>query len=91
MTRVPRTIPDQDALFDPIRAARHAKTGRQTGDPARAAEYGPATGPGRRQPAVQLVPGTEALRLVEWEQRQLSDGLAAWADLTASTGFPTDR
>lgn len=35
MTRVPRTIPDYDTVFDPIRAAREAKSGRQTGDPAK--------------------------------------------------------
>jgi NAD(P)-dependent dehydrogenase (short-subunit alcohol dehydrogenase family) len=33
MTRVPRTIPDYDVIFDPIRSARRAKDGKQPGDP----------------------------------------------------------
>jgi NAD(P)-dependent dehydrogenase (short-subunit alcohol dehydrogenase family) len=37
MVRAPRSIPDYDAVFDPIRSARNAKSGDQTGDPAAAA------------------------------------------------------
>lgn len=35
MIRTPRTIPDYDDLFEPIRAARRQASGRQLGDPAR--------------------------------------------------------
>lgn len=35
MIRTPRTIPDYDDLFEPIRAARQQASGRQLGDPAR--------------------------------------------------------
>lgn len=37
MTRTPRTIADYDAIFDPIRKAREEKSGRQLGDPRKAA------------------------------------------------------
>jgi NAD(P)-dependent dehydrogenase (short-subunit alcohol dehydrogenase family) len=37
MTRTPRSIADYDALFDPIRHAREKKSGKQLGDPAKAA------------------------------------------------------
>lgn len=33
MARAPRSIDDYDALFDPIRSAREAKSGHQLGDP----------------------------------------------------------
>jgi NAD(P)-dependent dehydrogenase (short-subunit alcohol dehydrogenase family) len=37
MVRAPRRIADCDTLFDPVRAARSAKSGRQLGDPEKAA------------------------------------------------------
>src|ERR1700679_3787398 len=37
MVRSPRTISDYDMLFDPIREARKQKSGRQLGDPVKAA------------------------------------------------------
>ncbi|MFF5140125.1 SDR family NAD(P)-dependent oxidoreductase [Streptomyces sp. NPDC013157] len=86
MVRVPRTVPDYDEVFGPIRAARQAKDGNQTGDPVRSAEAV------RRvldsdEPPVHLVLGSDAVRLVEQGQRQLTDDLAAWSDLSAATGF----
>ena len=38
MDRTPRSIADYDAVMDPIRAARQAKSGNQPGDPAKAAQ-----------------------------------------------------
>ncbi|PZT25733.1 short-chain dehydrogenase/reductase, partial [Stenotrophomonas maltophilia] len=38
MVRAPRSIDDYDALFDPIRNAREAKSGHQPGDPVKAAQ-----------------------------------------------------
>src|ERR1700744_2928937 len=38
MDRAPRSIPDYDAGMDPIRAARMTKSGKQPGDPAKAAQ-----------------------------------------------------
>jgi NAD(P)-dependent dehydrogenase (short-subunit alcohol dehydrogenase family) len=89
MIRAPRTIADYDALFDPIRAARLAKSGKQSGDPARAARavlrFLEAD-----EPPVLLVLGTDALRLVVQGLRRLAGDLAAWADVTVSTDFPAD-
>lgn len=90
MVRAPRIIADYDDLFEPIRAARQAKSGNQAGDPVRAA---------RAllrildvdDPPVHLVLGGDALRLVQEGQRRLADDLAAWAELTASTDFPPEH
>ncbi|MGW2349862.1 oxidoreductase [Actinacidiphila glaucinigra] len=89
MVRAPRTVPDYDALFEPIRAARRAKSGKQTGDPARAARAVLRVLESD-DPPLHLVLGTDALRLVEQGQRRLAGDLAAWADVTASTDFPAD-
>ncbi|MFG2302164.1 oxidoreductase [Actinacidiphila glaucinigra] len=89
MVRAPRTVPDYDALFEPIRAARRAKSGKQTGDPARAARAVLRVLESE-DPPLHLVLGTDALRLVEQGQRRLAGDLAAWADVTASTDFPAD-
>jgi NAD(P)-dependent dehydrogenase (short-subunit alcohol dehydrogenase family) len=90
MIRAPRTIPDYDALFDPIRAAREAKSGNQAGDPVRAAKA-VLRALDANTPPVHLVLGTDALRLIEQGQKQLNDDITAWADLTASTSFSTDQ
>jgi NAD(P)-dependent dehydrogenase (short-subunit alcohol dehydrogenase family) len=89
MIRAPRTIPDYDALFDPIRAARQAKSGKQTGDPARAARALLQV-LDADNPPVHLVLGSDALRLVEQGRKQLADDLTAWSGLTVSTDFPAD-
>ncbi|MEU1540429.1 oxidoreductase [Actinacidiphila glaucinigra] len=89
MVRAPRTVPDYDALFEPIRAARRAKSGKQTGDPARAARAVLRVLESD-DPPLHLVLGTDALRLVEQGQRRLAGDLAAWSDVTASTDFPAD-
>jgi NAD(P)-dependent dehydrogenase (short-subunit alcohol dehydrogenase family) len=88
MTRVERTVPDYDALFDPIRAARQAKDGNQAGDPARAARA-LLTVLDSDHPPVHLVLGSDARRLIERGRERLRDDLAAWAPLTASTDFPS--
>ncbi|MGI5133568.1 oxidoreductase [Streptomyces sp. CA-106110] len=89
MVRVPRTVPDYDAVFGPIRAARQTKDGKQAGDPARAAKALLQVLDSDKPP-VHLVLGSDAVRLVEQGQRQLADDLAAWSELSASTDFPTD-
>jgi NAD(P)-dependent dehydrogenase (short-subunit alcohol dehydrogenase family) len=90
MIRTRRTIPDYDALFDPIRATRQANSGNQLGDPARAAKALLQV-LDADNPPVHLVLGTDALRLIQEGQKRLNDDVTAWADLTASTNFPTDH
>jgi hypothetical protein len=90
MIRARRTIPDYDALFDPIRATRQANSGNQLGDPARAAKALLQV-LDADNPPVHLVLGTDVLRLIQQGQKRLNDDITAWADLTASTNFPTDH
>jgi NAD(P)-dependent dehydrogenase (short-subunit alcohol dehydrogenase family) len=86
MTRVPRSIPDYDEVFSPIRAARQAKDGNQIGDPARAAQA-LLTVLDSDNPPVHLVLGNDALRLIEQGRERLRKDLDGWTQLTASTDF----
>jgi NAD(P)-dependent dehydrogenase (short-subunit alcohol dehydrogenase family) len=90
MTRAPRTISDYDDVFEPIRAARKSKSGKQLGDPVRAAQALLRV-LDADDPPLHLVLGSDALQLVRQGQRQLGYDLTAWAGLTASTDFPPDR
>ncbi|PWI19370.1 short-chain dehydrogenase/reductase [Streptomyces sp. Act143] len=89
MVRAPRTVPDYDEVFGPVRAARQARDGNQTGDPARAAQAVLRVLDSEKPP-LHLVLGADALRLVAEGQRQLADDLAAWSELSANTDFRTD-
>jgi NAD(P)-dependent dehydrogenase (short-subunit alcohol dehydrogenase family) len=87
MTRVPRTVADYDAVFDPIRVARQAKDGNQIGDPALAAAAMLKVVDADDAP-VHLVLGSDARLLVEQGLKQVGAELTAWADLTRSTDSP---
>ncbi|MER5278088.1 oxidoreductase [Streptomyces sp. NPDC002809] len=86
MTRVPRTIPDYDNLFEPIRAARHQADGRQLGDPAHAAAavLHILDTP---DPPAHLVLGSDALRLVRAGRDAVDRDLNTWEGLARSTDF----
>jgi NAD(P)-dependent dehydrogenase (short-subunit alcohol dehydrogenase family) len=90
MVRAPRSIPDYDAVFDPIRAARSAKSGNQTGDPAAAARA-LLTVLESPNPPVHLVLGPDALRVLEQGRQSFQTDLDAWMDLTMATDFPADK
>lgn len=90
MVRAPRSIPDYDAVFDPIRAARSAKSGNQTGDPAAAART-LLTVLESPNPPVHLVLGPDALRVLEQGRQSFQTDLDAWMGLTMSTDFPADK
>jgi NAD(P)-dependent dehydrogenase (short-subunit alcohol dehydrogenase family) len=90
MVRAPRSIPDYDAVFDPIRAARNAKSGNQTGDPAAAARA-LLTVLESPNPPVHLVLGPDALRVLEQGRQSFQTDLDAWMGLTMSTDFPADE
>jgi NAD(P)-dependent dehydrogenase (short-subunit alcohol dehydrogenase family) len=84
MVRTERSITDYDALFDPIREARQAKSGRQLGDPAKLAdavlrliEFG--------NPPPQLLLGSDALQLVSDRMESMKQEIEAWKSLTVST------
>jgi NAD(P)-dependent dehydrogenase (short-subunit alcohol dehydrogenase family) len=87
MVRVPRTISEYDAVFDPIRAARKGKDGRQVGDPERAAKA-LMTILEADEPPVHLVLGSDALSVIQQGRQRFQDDIDAWAYLTASTDFP---
>ncbi|MCW5296704.1 oxidoreductase [Herbaspirillum lusitanum] len=84
MVRSPRSIADYDALFDPIRATRAERSGKQTGDPRKAARAmlklvdSPA-------PPAHLLLGSDALGLVRKKLAELMQELAQWETLTCST------
>jgi NAD(P)-dependent dehydrogenase (short-subunit alcohol dehydrogenase family) len=84
MTRTPRSIPDYDAVFDPIRKARAEKSGKQLGDPAKAARAMLAAIAAERPPA-HLLLGSDALALVRAKLAALADEFRAWEALTLST------
>ncbi|MFC5759893.1 oxidoreductase [Rhizobium sp. GCM10022189] len=86
MIRTGRSIADYDALFDPIRRAREEKSGRQTGDPRKAAAAVMALVEAENPP-VHLLLGADALALVRDKLRGLSAEIDAWESLTLSTGF----
>ncbi|MDS0848247.1 oxidoreductase [Burkholderia cenocepacia] len=84
MARTPRSIADYDALFDPIRRAREEKSGKQPGDPAKAARAMLAVIAADHPPA-HLLLGSDALRLVRNKLAALDDEIRAWEAVTVST------
>jgi NAD(P)-dependent dehydrogenase (short-subunit alcohol dehydrogenase family) len=86
MDRTPRSIADYDAVMDPIRAARQAKSGQQPGDPAKAAEALLALVEAENPP-VRLFLGADALGLVEQKLDAMEAEITAWYPLSRSTSF----
>ncbi|HDR9252040.1 oxidoreductase [Burkholderia vietnamiensis] len=84
MTRTPRSIADYDALFDPVRQARERNSGRQLGDPVKAAQAMLAVIEADAPPA-HLLLGSDALRLVRAKWAALQDDISVWEPLTVST------
>lgn len=86
MIRTDRSIADYDSLFDPIRRAREEKSGKQAGDPRKAAAAVLALVEAENPP-VHLLLGADALALVRDKLKSLSAEIDAWEDLTLSTSF----
>jgi NAD(P)-dependent dehydrogenase (short-subunit alcohol dehydrogenase family) len=84
MVRTPRAIADYDALFDPIRKAREEKSGKQLGDPAKAAQAMLAVIDSDAPPA-HLLLGSDALGLVREKLAAMANEMAVWEALTRST------
>ncbi|WP_113699543.1 oxidoreductase [Nonomuraea lactucae] len=87
MVRAERSIADYDELFDPLREARQAASGRQLGDPAKAAGaiLRVLDAP---DPPAHLVLGSDALRLVAAGRAAVDADIHAWEELSRSTDFP---
>lgn len=84
MVRSARTIPDYDALFGPIREARKEKSGKQPGDPVKAAQA-ILTLIDSKSPPAHLLLGSDALDLVQQKLAALGKEIAQWEKLTRST------
>jgi NAD(P)-dependent dehydrogenase (short-subunit alcohol dehydrogenase family) len=84
MVRSPRTIGDYDALFDPIRKAREEKSGRQLGDPAKAAQA-MLTIIAHDHPPTRLLLGSDAISLVRQKLAAMTAEIDAWERLSLST------
>jgi NAD(P)-dependent dehydrogenase (short-subunit alcohol dehydrogenase family) len=84
MTRTPRSIGDYNHIFDPIRKAREEKSGKQLGDPQKAARAMLAAIAADRPPA-HLLLGSDALGLVRDKLSVLEDEIRDWEAVTVST------
>ncbi|MDB6443220.1 oxidoreductase [Pseudomonas sp. 21TX0197] len=84
MQRTPRSIADYDASFDPVRKAREEKSGKQLGDPRKAAQamlqlIASAT------PPAHLLLGSDALSLVRKKLSRTAREIDQWETLSRST------
>jgi NAD(P)-dependent dehydrogenase (short-subunit alcohol dehydrogenase family) len=86
MVRSDRSIADYDTLFDPIRQARENKSGRQMGDPAKAAKV-LLDLVEAENPPVHLILGVDALRLVRDRAAAFLAELDAWEAVSLSTEY----
>ncbi|KWR71688.1 oxidoreductase [Pseudomonas sp. PI1] len=84
MVRSPRSIADYDALFDPVRQARQEKSGKQLGDPRKAARA-MLEAIASANPPAHLLLGSDALGLVRQKLEALEEEIAAWEATTRST------
>jgi NAD(P)-dependent dehydrogenase (short-subunit alcohol dehydrogenase family) len=84
MVRTPRSIADYDALFDPIRQRRQDVSGKQLGDPVKAARAMLAVIDSEAPPA-HLLLGSDALGLVRDKLAALQAEIDQWETLTRST------
>jgi len=86
MIRSNRSIADYDAVLDPIRKARLDKSGRQPGDPQKAARALLEI-VASNDPPVHLLLGNDALQLVRAKIRSLEEEVERWEALSLSTDF----
>jgi NAD(P)-dependent dehydrogenase (short-subunit alcohol dehydrogenase family) len=84
MDRTERSLPDYDEVFDQLRTARLAASGRQLGDPAKAALALLAV-LDAPEPPRHLVLGSDALRLVAAGRAEFDEEVRAWDQLSRST------
>ncbi len=84
MQRTPRSIADYDASFDPVRQARQEKSGKQLGDPSRAAQAMLKL-IAISNPPSHLLLGSDALSLVRDKLEQSLKEIEQWESLTRST------
>ncbi len=86
MDRTGRSIADYDAVMDPIRAARQAKSGNQPGDPDKAAQVLLQLVQ-CANPPTRLFLGADALQVVAQKLEQMAAEIRQWETLSRSTDF----
>jgi NAD(P)-dependent dehydrogenase (short-subunit alcohol dehydrogenase family) len=86
MDRTARSIADYDATMNPIRAARQAKNGQQSGDPDKAAQALLKL-VSSENPPTRLYLGDDALGLVTQKLEHMKSEIAAWEAVSRSTSF----
>lgn len=86
MVRAPRSVSDYDTVIDPIRTARQAKSGKQPGDPAKAAQALLKLADAEHPP-LRLYLGSDALALVNAKLQSMAAEIAAWEEVSRSTDF----
>jgi NAD(P)-dependent dehydrogenase (short-subunit alcohol dehydrogenase family) len=84
MIRKDRSIADYDAVFEPVRKRRQDMSGKQVGDPKKAAQA-MLTLIEMENPPVNLLLGSDALRLVREKLDLLKSEIEASEKLTLST------
>ncbi|MVA22765.1 SDR family NAD(P)-dependent oxidoreductase [Agrobacterium vitis] len=84
MIRTERSIADYDPLFDPIRDARQAVSGKQLGDPEKLAAAVLILVE-TDNPPPQLLLGSDALKHVSARLKRLQEEIDAWTSVTVST------
>lgn len=86
MVRVARSIADYDTVMNPLRERRQQNSGKQIGDPKKAAAA-ILTLLAADNPPTHLLLGSDARRLVFEKLDTLRAEFDAWQDLTLSTDF----
>jgi NAD(P)-dependent dehydrogenase (short-subunit alcohol dehydrogenase family) len=84
MQRTPRSIADYDASFDPVRKARAEKSGKQLGNPQKAAQAMLQV-IAHAAPPAHLLLGSDALGLVREQLARTAAQIDQWEALTRST------
>lgn len=90
MMRSPRVISDYDALFDPVRRARQDKSGKQRGDPKKAAQA-VMNLIEMEKPPVHLLLGSDALQLIEPALQSALAEIDVYKELSLSTDFDRSK
>ncbi|GAB3371854.1 oxidoreductase [Amycolatopsis echigonensis] len=87
MVRTDRSLPDYDQVMNPVREHRLAASGKQLGNPRKAAEAVLHILDVPNPPA-HLVLGSDALRLIANGRAAVDKEIEEWAELSRSTDFP---
>ena len=86
MVHTRRTVADYDSLINPLRASRAARSGKQPGDPTKAARA-ILTVIGAENPPAHLLLGPDALKMVRAERASFERELSDWECQSLSTNF----